>query len=195
MLNVWSITEVSGEFRHCIYMLNANDTITELLPAITGTVGRILKNRSHDVGEVVNDCIVKMLSGGLERFESRGALKAYAMTSAKNQALDYLKSARNNGHTSVSPTDDSGEEGEATGLVLTGNDGRATVERSEQMAALNFALECVLESEESEFMADLLQGMPQAEAGAKQGWSPATTVRRRKELTDYLNNYLHTKAL
>jgi hypothetical protein len=58
------------------------------------------------------------------------------------------------------------------------------------MAGLNFALECVLEADESEFMTDLLQGMPQADAGAKQGWSPATATRRRKELTDYLNKHV-----
>jgi RNA polymerase sigma factor (sigma-70 family) len=176
-------------------MLNANDTITELLPAITGTVARILGTRSADVGEVVNDCIVRMLSGGLERYESRGALRAYAMTSAKNQALDYLKAARNNGHTSINPTDDQGDDGAPVGLTLTGADGRVAVERSEAMAGLNFALECVLEADESEFMTDLLQGMAQADAGAKQGWSPATATRRRKELTDYLNNYLATKEL
>lgn len=176
-------------------MLNTNEIIESLLPAITGTVGRILKNRSHDVGEVVNDCVVRMLSGGLDRFESRGALKAYAMTAAKNQALDYLKASRNKGHNSISPTDDSGEENEATGLVLTGDDGRLAVQRAEQMASLGFALECVLEADESEFMGDLLQGMAQAEAGAKQGWSPATTVRRRKELTAFLHNYLATGDL
>jgi len=173
-------------------MLNANETITELLPAITGTVARILRNRPSDVGEVVNDSIVKMLSGGLERYESRGALKAYAMTSAKNQALDYLKASRNKGHTSINPTDESAEEGATVGLTLTGDDGRVAVQRAEAFAGLNFALECVLETDESEFMADLLQGAPQAEAGARQGWSPAKATRKRQELTAYLNRYLAT---
>lgn len=175
-------------------MLNANETITELLPAITGTVAKILRNRQpEDVGEVVNDCIVRMLSGGLDRYESRGALKAYAMTSAKNQALDYLKAARNNGHASINPTDESGEDGGTpVGLTLTGDDGRVAVQRAEAEAGLAFALECLLETDESEFMADLLQGMNQADAGTKQGWSPATATRRRKELTAYLNRYLET---
>jgi len=177
-------------------MLDANETITELLPAITGTVAKVLgPHRSADVGEVVNDSVVRMLSGGLERFESRGKLRAYAMTSARNQAIDYLRAARNKGHESISATDESGDEGETTGLVLAGVDGRATVERSEAQAALNFALECVLESDESEFMSDLLQGVTQADAGAKQGWSAATATRRRKDLTDYLRNYLATKEL
>jgi RNA polymerase sigma factor (sigma-70 family) len=182
-------------------MLNANETITELLPAITGTVAKILRNRQpEDIGEVVNDCIVRMLSGGLERYESRGALRSYAMTAAKNQALDYLKAARNKGHDSINPTDTSvpseaasgDHNADRLGVTLTGVDGREVVEREQAMAGLNFALECVLEADESEFMADLLRGVSQADAGAKQGWSPATATRRRKELTDYLNNYLAT---
>ena len=172
---------------------NNNDTIEFLLPYITGTVARVLgKRHAADVGDVANDTVIALLSGGLERHEGRASLKAYAMTSARNRALKFKKRWRNHGHESVNGTDAGSDEDETVGTILTDTDGRNTVERASQAAGLEFALDCLLESDESEFMRALLAGVSNEDAAKAVGWSPAKGTRLRKKLTAYIAKWLAT---
>ena len=173
-------------------MLDTNATIEFLLPYITGTVARVLGNRhSADVSDVANDTVIALLTGGLERHEGRASLKAYAMTSAKNRALKFKRFHRNHGHASVNGTDADSDDGETVvGTILQDTDGRHTVERSAQESGLEFALECLLEGEESEFMRALLAGETNEDAAKSVGWSPAKGTRQRKKLTAYLAEWL-----
>ena len=172
-------------------MLDNTATIEFLLPYITGTVARVLgKRHSADVSDVANDTVIALLTGGLERHEGRASLKAYAMTSAKNRALKFKRFHRNHGHDSVNGTDAGSDEGESVGTILTDSDGRHTVERSAQESGLEFALECLLETDESEFMRALLAGESNEDAAKAVGWSPAKGTRQRKKLTAYLAEWL-----
>ena len=188
-----AITEVCARFGHSGNMLNANETIESLLPAIERTVAKIM-GRTHaaDVGDVVNDTVIALLSGGLERHEGRASLRAYAMTSAQNKALHFLKRHRNHGHASISHTDCQAGEDDNPGQVLTGQDGRHTVERAEMAAGLTFAVEVLLEGEEATFMQALLAGESNEAAAKAAGWSPAKGTRQRKALTAYIKRYLTT---
>jgi RNA polymerase sigma factor (sigma-70 family) len=172
-------------------MLNANETIAALLPKIERTVTKIL-GRTHgaDIGDVVNDTVCALLAGGLERHEGRASLAAYAMTSAQNNAIDFLKRHRNHGHKSVSATDETADEGETCGITLEGPDGRNVVARQSEQAALTYALDHLLDADEAAFMAALLTGKTATEAGAAQGWSKPTASRRQKELTAYLAHHV-----
>jgi RNA polymerase sigma factor (sigma-70 family) len=171
-------------------MLN-NETIENLLGAITGTVGRIMGRKyAADVEDIANDTMVALVAGGLERHNGTASLKAYAMTSARNNAIDFMKRHRNKNHDSVSATDETAGEGETCGVTLEGPDGRNTVERSSQESALEFALECLLDAQESRFMTALLAGATATAAGKAEGWSKPTASRRQKELTAYLAEYV-----
>jgi DNA-directed RNA polymerase specialized sigma24 family protein len=172
-------------------MLN-NETIAFLLPFITGTVAKILGGRlTADIEDVANDTVAAMLSGGLERFEGRASLKAYAMTSARNNALNFKARVRNTDHDSITATDATSDKGEApTGVILADTDGRHTVERSSKAASLAFALECLLDTDESDFMGHLLAGTGSNDAAALVGWSQAKGSRKRKSLTAYLAAYV-----
>ena len=172
-------------------MLDNTATIEFLLPYITGTVARVLGTRhAADVSDVSNDTVIALLTGGLERHEGRASLKAYAMTSAKNRALKFKRFHRNHGHASVNGTDADSDEGESVGTILTDTDGRHVVERSAQESGLEFALACLLDTDESGFMRALLAGESNEDAAKAVGWSPAKGTRQRKKLTAYLAEWL-----
>jgi DNA-directed RNA polymerase specialized sigma24 family protein len=174
-------------------MLN-NETIKFLLPYIKGTVAKVLGKRlDHNIEDVVNDTLAALSAGGLERFEGRSSLKAYAMTSAKNNAVNFKARMRNHGHESVDHTDGGSDQGaEYVGNMLEGCNGQLTVERSAKATSLAFALECLLDTDEAEFMQAMLTGTTAGDAATQVGWSAAKGSRKRKALTAYLAEYVST---
>jgi len=160
---------------------NKSEMLTStVLKAMAGTVGKIIgATRPHDVADVVNDAVVKVLAN-IDTFNAdKGAFGAWACRIAANTAINMCKLARNRGHDSEGYAD---EDGDAPQLVdtLEGADGRHEATRTEEAQWLVMAL-AELADDERTFIMAINDGMGQTEAGALVGWSPATaTMRRRK---------------
>ena len=85
-------------------MLNANQTITALLPAIRSTVARIVGEKNESmIDDLVNDTVVRLLSGSLERCNGTASMKSWVTICARNVCLDFVRTSYvKRGHDSLS---------------------------------------------------------------------------------------------
>jgi RNA polymerase sigma factor (sigma-70 family) len=177
-------------------MLNHNDTITALLPAIRATVARIVGERNECmIDDLVNDTVVRLLSGSLERCNGKASLKSWVTICARNVCLDYVRTSYvKRGHDSINMTDyvadkddDGGSEGSG-GLVLDG-EGQDVAERSAESLKLQAAMTELLTAQERVFILALADGasLDEAVATAGTGWSRPTATRRRQAIRELLS--------
>jgi len=179
-----------------VCMLNANQTITALLPAIRATVARIVGERNETmIDDLVNDTVVRLLSGGLDRCDGRASAKSWVTICARNVCLDYVRTSYvKRGHDSINMVDftpsSEGNEGdsESQGLVLDG-EGAEVAERSYEAAKLEAAMSKLLSAQECIFIRELADGatLDEAVATAGTGWSRPTATRRHKAIRELLS--------
>lgn len=175
----------------------SNLAIIALLPAIRGTVAKILGPFSTSIDDIVNDTVVSLLAGGMERHDGRASLKGYACRAARNKALNHKTRACNRmGHDSVNGTDyDKGEDSAPEGVILGGVDGRIELERAQEASDLTRAMATVaagralLSADEQAFMDALETGVKIKDAGSLVGWTPVQATRRRVKIFGQLRTY------
>jgi len=168
-------------------MLNdINTEILSVLPAIRATVARFARDANKsEIEDLVNDVVVKLLSGGLEARDGRASLKSWATITARNTAIDCNRLRRVSiGHDSVSSNDatsENGGDGEQSnmGIVLEGADGREVVESAIEASRLADAMASILDATEQAFIGAILEGEFPSNAGASVGWSRVQTSRKQ----------------
>jgi len=165
-------------------MLNTTNQLTsEVLRSMTGAVARVLSvSHPSDIADCVSEACVRVLANASTFDATKGDFKGWASVIAGNVARNWRKASANRGHDSEASTG-SDEDSETIQIsdTLVGEDGRATVERSSELAALRAAM-ATLDDDAQTFLALINDGMGQTEAGATLGWSPATSTRRYRAI-------------
>jgi RNA polymerase sigma factor (sigma-70 family) len=181
-------------------MLNQtpNEIISLLLPSIRATVGRIVGEKNAGmVDDLVNDTVVRLLAGGLDRCDGRASAKSWVTICARNVCLDYVRTSYvKRSHVGVcttginEPKKDAGEGAKGTfhGLILDG-EGEEDAERAYEAHKLQAAMAELLSAEEQTFIFAIADGASLEEAVCAAGlpWSKATASRRHKAIRALLS--------
>jgi RNA polymerase sigma factor (sigma-70 family) len=185
------------------YMLNNNETITAVLPAIRLTVARFVPRtamgRDEMIEDLTNDVVVKLLAGGLDKCDGRASAKSWATIVARNTVLDSIRLHRNakahtdTNHSDFVPNTDSLSEGESNtyhGTIIAGPDGQEVAEAAIENSRLQAAMLALLDAQECSFMIALARGVDAKTAGEANGWSKATSSRRKAAILATLSEEL-----
>jgi RNA polymerase sigma factor (sigma-70 family) len=153
--------------------------------AVIGAVG---EHGSTD--DIVSEAIVRAIEK-IDLFDwTMGSVSSWVNQIARNTARNWVKASANRGHFSEVTTGDD-DDAETVDLTdsLVGEDGRFTVERQSEMRALRAAM-ADLDQDSQTFLDAMAGGATMGEAGALLGWSPATSTRRYKAITERLADAL-----
>jgi len=168
--------------------------IISLLPAILRKVTSVLGRQNADIEDIGNDVIIMLLAQGTERFDTETDLKRFALRSAKNAALFYVRLHRNSKHGgSVNHTDkhlskdDINDQHE--GMTLAGN-GLDNHERDMELQALRNAMSACLKTDEATFIGLVLAGNTAKEAASAVGWSQSSATRRQPVIVQTLRDFM-----
>lgn len=134
--------------------------------------------------DLVHDAIMKMIEHEASFDPARGTMEAWGCRIAGNLARNWRANHANRRHDSETIGDEDNEPASFVD-ILAGEDGRITIERRSDLTAVNAAV-ATLDDECQTFLSHLADGIPQTEAGALVGWSPATTSRRMRTIAAHL---------
>lgn len=150
-----------------------------LARAVVRTIGQ-----TNATDDIVQSALVNMIEHA-ETFDwSKGSMLNWGCRIAANIARNWRKASANRGHDSEASV---GEDDETIALVdtLVAEDGRMTAHRAIERKRLALAITS-LDDDSQTFLDAMAGGMGQCEAGALVGWSPATTTRRYRAITNSL---------
>lgn len=160
------------------------DLHKSLARAVERTIGKT--NATEDI---VQSALVNMIEHA-ETFDwSKGSMLNWGCRIASNLARNWRKASANRGHDSEASMGDDSDDTIALVDTLVSEDGRLTVERQIERKRLALAITS-LDADSQTFLDAMAGGMGQCEAGALVGWSPATTTRRYRAITNALADKL-----
>lgn len=173
--------------------LIADDVMVEIAdPALHKSLARAVERtigRTNATEDIVQSALINMIEHA-ETFDwSKGSILNWGCRIASNLARNWRKASANRGHSSEASVGDDSDDTIALVDTLVAEDGRLTVERQIERKRLALAI-TTLDADSQTFLDAMAGGMGQCEAGALVGWSPATTTRRYKAITNALADKL-----
>jgi DNA-directed RNA polymerase specialized sigma24 family protein len=170
----------------------AADVMVEIgNPDLHKSMGRAVERtigRTNATSDIVQSALVSMIEHA-ETFDwSKGSILNWGCRIASNLARNWRKASANRNHDSATVATDDSESIELVD-TLVAEDGRLTAHRQIERKALAAAINS-LDGEAQTFLDAMAGGMGQCEAGALNGWSPATTTRRYRAITAALADKL-----
>jgi RNA polymerase sigma factor (sigma-70 family) len=178
-------------------MLNNTSTIiAALLPNIRATVARIVGERNPDaIDDLVNDTVVRLLAGGLDRCDGRASAKSWVTICARNVCIDYVRTSYvKQGHDTINMTDYEALDyadnavNSTMGIQLDG-EGEDVAERSYEASKLEDAMSKLLSAQEQTFIKAIADGATLDAAVCEAGlsWSRPTATRRHRAIRELLS--------
>lgn len=174
-ITVYMLNNTNTEANTVTSAIGSRDLHRAMERAVERTIGR-----TSATGDIVQTALINMIEHADSFDADKGTISSWGCRIASNLARNWRKASANRNHDSATVATD---ETESVDLVdtLVATDGRFEVSRRSDAMALANAIR-TLDDDAQTFLALIADGMGQCEAGAKVGWSAATTTRRYRSI-------------